>query len=274
MFKSRYVAKFPDARGFIPYSDEENHVWYRLYERQQRIIKDYACDTFLEGLDLLKFPEDRVPQVKEINHTLGNITGWGVHPVHAIIPAEEFFTLLSQKKFPAANFIRSPEEFDYVTEPDIFHEYFGHLPMLTCQTYADFMEHYGKIALASTEIERHYLARLYWFTVEFGLIQTAGKVKNYGGGILSSPSEAIYAVDSEIPERRPFQDGLSALRTPYRIDILQPIYYILNSFSDLYDLLRDPSHLLRLVGKAITLGDYAPTFPPVEDSSQPEDALC
>lgn len=270
MFKSNYVAKFPDAQGDIHYDESENGVWHDLFCRQRSIVKDLACDTFLEGLDIIQFPENRVPQLKEINAALGRATGWGVHPVAAIIPADEFFTLLAQRKFPAANFIRRREDFDYITEPDIFHEYFGHLPMLTDPTYADFMAKYGEMALKASEMERHYLARLYWFTVEFGLINTPAGMRNYGGGILSSPSETVYAIRSDVPERRPLSNVLETLRTPYRIDILQPIYYVIDSFSALYKLLNP--ELLDLIHEAHQLGDYPPAYPPLDETQH--DIVC
>ncbi len=264
MFKSKYIAKFPDENGIIHYNDKENLVWNKLYTRQLNIVEQYACDAFLQGLDILKFATDRVPQVKEINAALGNTTGWSVEPVEALIPAVQFFTLLANRKFPAANFIRSIEDFNYVTEPDIFHEYFGHLPVLTHQAFADFMEQYGKFALNASEADRPYLARLYWFTVEFGLLKTDKGIKNYGGGILSSPEETVYAVDSDSPERRSLSDILSVLRTPYRVDMMQAVYYVADAFEELYQLLNDD--LFDLIQEARSLGDFEPTFPlPRED---------
>lgn len=270
MFKSKYEAKFPDTSGVIHYDDEENLVWHDLYQRQLNIVQNYASQHFLDGIDILSFPIDRVPQVHEINKTLGSITGWGVEPVSAIIPAQHFFTLLSERRFPAANFIRRREDFNYITEPDIFHEYFGHLPMLTDPVYANFMEQYGKMALKANDIERHYLAKLYWFTVEFGLIETPQGYRNYGGGILSSPEETVYAIDSDEPERRALDDGLAALRTPYRIDMLQRIYYVINDYSELYKLLNDD--LFSLIQQAQILGDFAPTFPLPEEGQ--EGVMC
>ena len=140
-------------------------------------------------------------------------TGWSVVPVPAMIKPEQFFELLANKKFPAATFIRTPEDLDYLQEPDIFHEFFGHCPMITYQPFADFMQTYGKLALLAKTEHRSFLSRLFWFTVEFGLIQTDQGVRCYGGGILSSKNETVYAVESDIPQRKPF-DLIEVLRTP------------------------------------------------------------
>jgi phenylalanine-4-hydroxylase len=200
-----------------------------------------------------------------------DMTGWSVAPVEALISFEHFFELLANKQFPAASFIRVPEELDYLQEPDIFHELFGHCPMLTDPTFADFTHEYGKLGLHATPKERAYLARLYWFTVEFGLIQTAQGLKIYGGGILSSYGETLYALDSDIPERKPF-DILTMLRTPYRYDIMQTIYYVLNSLDDLYQIMQQD--LKALIQQAITMGMLPPTFPPVKIEVEEEVRSC
>lgn len=255
---SAYVALKPDAEGYINYSDTENHTWQFLYNRQIHLIQTHACMEFLMGIDELKLASDRVPQLAEVNQSLEHATGWGVTAVPALISLKEFFKLLANKKFPAATFIRRPEEIDYLQEPDIFHELFGHCPMLTNRHYADFTEHYGKMAMQATSEQQRLLARLYWFTVEFGLIQTARGPLPYGGGILSSNSETIYAVESNLPQRKPF-DLMTVLRTPYRIDQLQTIYFVINSLEDLYQLLS--LDLLSLCDMAQDLGDFPPSFP-------------
>ena len=175
---------------------------------------------------------------------------------------EEFFSLLANRKFPCATFIRTPEDLDYIQEPDIFHELFGHCPLLAYQPYADFSQKYGEIALKATPEQRLFLGRLYWFTVEFGLIKTDAGNRIYGGGILSSKEETIYSLESTIPERRAFGNGLDALRTPYRIDMLQTIYYVIESFDCLYKLLEND--ILGLITEAQSLGEFEPTFPPVD----------
>ncbi len=251
-----YIAKQADANGHVAYTPEENAVWQTLIERQLPIVKKYACDEYLSGLEKLALPHDRVPQCHEITATLEALTGWGVEPVPALISFERFFWLLANKRFPAATFIRRREELDYLQEPDIFHEIFGHCPLLTLPNYAAFMQHYGQIGLAATPKERTLLARLFWFTIEFGLIQTPNGLRAYGGGILSSISETIYAITSEIPERKLFS-VMDTLRTPYRIDIIQPLYFILNDFNTLYRLV--DLDLMQWVRDAMRENEPGPT---------------
>ncbi|GAB4392875.1 MAG: phenylalanine 4-monooxygenase [Gammaproteobacteria bacterium] len=253
-----YVAKKPDENGFINYDATENAVWHDLYKRQITIVHRYACSEYTQGLTTLNLTTDRIPQCSEINQKLQQTTGWQVEPVPALIPHDYFFKLLSQRKFPAATFIRRREEFNYIQEPDIFHEYFGHCPMLTNPIYADFMHAYGHLGL-NTRNPQHQqlLARLYWFTVEFGLIQTPQGKLCYGGGILSSPEETVYAIDSDIPKRLAF-NLLDVLRTPYRIDIKQPIYFVINDFEELYDLIRQD--ITQLLEQAIALGEFEPCY--------------
>lgn len=254
-----YQTKVPDERGVIPYSEEEHSVWSDLYARQIRIIEDRVCQPFLDGLDMLKLPSERIPQPAEVSAVLRKRTGWEVAPVPALINFDRFFKLLSEKRFPAASFIRSRDDMDYLQEPDIFHEIFGHATMLTHQAFADFTEAYGKAGVRASKEDRVFLARLYWFTVEFGLLQTPRGIRICGGGIASSPGETGYALESSEPLRRPF-DPLDVLRTPYRIDIFQPVYYILDRLDDLFHLAGED--LLGLIRQARVLGEFTPTFPP------------
>jgi len=256
---SKYEAKVPDDNGIIPYSDEEHAIWAELYARQMEIIPNRVCDEFLTGLEALNLPRERIPQPGEVSEVLMEKTGWQVAPVPALINFDRFFKLLSERKFPAASFIRTREEMDYLQEPDIFHEIFGHTAMLTHQAFADFTEAYGKAGVHASKEERVFLARLYWFTVEFGLLSTPGGIRIYGGGIASSPGETVYAVESPQPIRRPF-DPIDALRTPYRIDIYQTVYYVLDRMDDLFGLAG--TDLLGLIRKARALGEFAPTYPP------------
>ncbi len=256
---SSYQARIPDERGVIPYSDEEHSVWADLYARQMDIIQGRVCQPFLDGLELLNLPAERIPQPAEVSAVLRERTGWEVAPVPALINFDRFFKLLSEKRFPAASFIRSRDDIDYLQEPDIFHEIFGHTTMLTHQAFADFTEAYGKAGLRASKQERVFLARLYWFTVEFGLLQTSQGVRICGGGIASSPGETEYALESPEPIRRPF-DPLDVLRTPYRIDVFQPVYYILDRLDDLFEL--SGKDLLALIRQAIVLGEFTPTYPP------------
>lgn len=256
---SRYEAKNVDEHGLIDYSPEEDQVWSELYARQMALLPERACQAFLDGLDALQLPADRVPQARDLSERLHDLTGWVIEPVPALINFDRFFDLLSRKRFPAASFIRHREDMDYLQEPDIFHEIFGHATMLTNPAMADFTYAYGQAGMAASKADRVLLARLYWFTVEFGLLQTPQGVRIYGGGIASSPGETHYAIDSDEPIRRPF-DPIDALRTPYRIDIYQPVYYILNQLDDLFELAEQD--LLGLIRQARALGEFTPTFPP------------
>ncbi len=254
---SKYIAKQADHNGFIPYTDEENAIWHDLIVRQNKLVEKYACQEYLDGLQILNMSEHEIPQPKTISARLYQATGWQVEAVPALISYHRFFELLAERKFPAASFIRTREELDYLQEPDIFHEYYGHCPMLTEPVYADFMQKYGAISINADPRDHARLARLYWFTVEFGLINTAAGVKCYGGGILSSAQETVYAIESELPARKPL-DFLEALRTPYRIDILQPIYFVINDYQALFESLN--VDLFALINKARELGEYPPKF--------------
>lgn len=248
MNKHIYVAKQPDSKGYIHYTDEEHSVWETLYARQVPIVETRACQAYLDGLETLDLPKHRVPQCSDVSAALTQATGWSVVPVKALISFEEFFQLLATRHFPAASFIRIREELDYLQEPDIFHEIFGHCPLLTHPDFANFTEAFGKIGLQASQKDKARLARLYWFTAEFGLINN----KIYGAGILSSKSETIYAAESTDPKRVPF-DMLTALRTPYRYDIIQTIYYVIEDFGMLHRIVE--SDLMHLLEKAKSLGD-------------------
>ena len=254
-----YVAKEPDKNGLFHYTNEENRVWHDLYERQINVIKNRACREYCEGIEKLAMPQDRIPQCHEMSAALRDATGWAVEPVPALIPDEQFFSLLAHKKFPAATFIRRRDEFDYLQEPDLFHEFFGHCPLLTEPACADFMQRYGEIAVRATQEERKLLGRLYWFTIEFGLIKTAEGLRIYGGGILSSPKEAVLALEGQDAERKPFV-LLDVLRTPFRIDIVQPIYYVIDDYRKLYDVIN--TDIIAAIHQAQALGEFEPLFSP------------
>jgi len=258
--QTKYVSRLPDASGLIPYTDAENAIWAELFARQRLAIRGKACDEFMQGLDLLGLPEQRVPQLGEVSAKLKRETGWEVAYVPALIPFSEFFALLADRKFPAATFVRTREELDYLQEPDIFHEIFGHTPLLTNRYFADFTHNYGKLGLAASREDRVFLARMYWFTVEFGLMQKPGEaLRIYGGGILSSIGETEYAFNGEAAQRRPF-DIVDALRTPYRIDIMQPLYYVIEDLRQLFEMTQ--RDIMGLVKQARGLGLHPPLFPP------------
>lgn len=262
---SKYVSKQPDEKGFIEWSDEENAIWAELVARQLKCIEGKACDEYMHGLEALNFPQDRIPQIPELNAALKAKTGWEVAPVPALINFDKFFALLADKKFPVATFIRSREDFDYLQEPDIFHEIFGHCAMLTNPDFAEFTHVYGELGQKADKKDRVWLARLYWFTVEFGLMQTKDGLRIYGGGILSSPAETEYAFASDVPERKPL-DVVDVLRTPYRIDIMQPIYFMINEIKDLYKIAH--MDIMEQIKKAQALGLHDPKYPPKEDQAE------
>jgi phenylalanine-4-hydroxylase len=265
-FISRYKAHIPDNKGLVNYSAEENKIWSILFERQMKLLSGRACDEFLLGLQSLELRADSIPQLPELNQRLKEKAGWQVAPVAALIPVREFFELLAQKKFPAATFIRHEDELDYIQEPDIFHEIFGHCPMLTDPVYGKFVYDYARMVLTLPEAEWPLLQRMFWFTVEFGLIQTAKGLRVYGGGILSSISELVYSVESDIPLRARF-DPVQVLRTSHRIDILQPLYFVIDHYQALYDFLS--SNITTLLERAKVLGDFPPLFTPVVAPDNP-----
>lgn len=231
-----YLAKKPDKNGFVNFTPEENDVWKALYTRQTLLVQNRACEEFLRGIEKLKLNPHKIPQLAEVSQELKNNTGWQVVPVEALISFKEFFDLLAQRCFPAATFIRRMQDLDYLKEPDIFHEVFGHCTLLTHAPFANFTERIGILGKNMNKEERVMLARLYWFTVEFGLINTQAGLRIYGGGILSSKGESIYALESTVPVRESF-DLLTILRTPYRYDEMQKKYFIINSFDEIYNLI-------------------------------------
>ena len=259
MKTSKYKSKSADRNGFIHWTGTEHRIWKQLFTNQIEALQGRACNEYIAGIKKLRMPAERIPQLCEIDKVLKEETGWKTAMVPALIGFEEFFTLLANKKFPVATFIRSMEDYSYLQEPDIFHEIFGHCPMLTNPYFAEFTERYGRLGLAATPKQRVFLARLYWFTVEFGLLQTEQGLRIYGGGILSSVEETKYALESDKPERNPLE-LLNVLRTPYRIDILQTNYFIINNLSELTEF--KENDIMNAVEKAMELGLFEPTYPP------------
>ncbi|CAH7452216.1 Phenylalanine-4-hydroxylase [Vibrio chagasii] len=258
---TQYHSKPVSQEGWVEWSLEEDAIWHDLVKRQLDVIDDRACEAYLHGLTLLELPLDRVPQLPEINKVLKETTGWQVQPVPALIDFDRFFDLLANKRFPVATFLRTRDEFDYLQEPDFFHEIFGHCAMLTNPDFAAFTEQYGKLGQAATSKQRGYLARLYWFTVEFGLVKEGDRLKIYGGGILSSPAETNYALEGDMAVRERF-DLQTVLRTPYRIDIMQPKYYVINDLAELFQISQE--NLLQQADLAIEAGLLPPLFEPKE----------
>ncbi|TSB01613.1 phenylalanine 4-monooxygenase [Sphingorhabdus contaminans] len=208
----------------------DNHrMWDRLFTRQSELLPGRAADAFLRGIDMLKLSNSGIPDYRELNARLEAATGWTVVAVPGLVPDAVFFDHLANRRFPAGNFIRSPLQMDYLQEPDIFHDVFGHVPMLTDPVFADYMVAYGKGGLRSLRFGAlHHLARLYWYTVEFGLIEQPDGLRIYGAGIVSSYAESIFALDDPSPNRIDF-DLVRIMRTHYRIDDFQQNYFVIPS---------------------------------------------
>lgn len=217
------------------YTPAEHQVWMTLYERQAKLLPGRACDAFLKGLDALDLHRGGIPDFERINEELFRLTGWRVVAVPGLVPDDVFFDHLANRRFPAGQFIRKPDELDYLQEPDVFHDVFGHVPMLTDPTFGDYMAAYGRGGLrALGRGQLHNLARLYWYTVEFGLLETSEGLRIYGAGIVSSRAESIFALDDPSPNRIGF-DLERVMRTPYRIDDFQQAYFVVPSLQALLD---------------------------------------
>lgn len=217
------------------FTQEEHDRWDRLYERQCRLLPGRACDEYLEGLKLLSLSKSGIPNFDTLSDDLEKLTGWRVVAVPDLVPDDVFFDHLANKRFPAGNFIRSEENLDYLQEPDIFHDVFGHVPMLTNPVFSDYMQAYGKGGQRANGMGvLKNLARLYWYTVEFGLINTAEGMRIYGAGIVSSKSESIYCLESQSPNRLHF-DLERLMKTDYIIDDFQQTYWVISSFEELLE---------------------------------------
>jgi phenylalanine-4-hydroxylase len=255
---TKYVAKQPDETGRINYTAQEDSVWRDLVAQQQPSVDKFMAQPFLDGQRKLALSTDRVPQCVEISETLRDLTGWKVEPVPALIGFKQFFKMLSESTFPAASFIRSRDDFDYIEEPDIFHEIYGHTPLLTDVRFAKFSQAIGETGMLCEKTDYAWLIRLYWFTVEFGLIREGAGTKALGSGLASSPGELTYSVHDQSVVRKPF-DVIDILRTPYRIDINQPIYFVLDNVEQLLEASK--RDLIRDIKDAKALGLHAPTYP-------------
>ncbi len=222
-------------QGWDRYSDAEHHLWIELYERQAGLLPGRACDPFLSGLEALDLHRSGIPDFQRVNHELMALTGWTVVAVPGLVPDAVFFDHLANRRFPAGQFIRPADQLDYLQEPDIFHDVFGHVPMLTDPIFADYMQAYGRGGLRALGLgQLHHLARLYWYTVEFGLLATPDGLRIYGAGIVSSYAETVFALESNSPNRLGF-DLARVMRTPYRIDDFQQAYFAIPSFRTLLD---------------------------------------
>jgi phenylalanine-4-hydroxylase len=218
------------------FSADEHANWDRLFARQTAMLPGRAADAFMRGIDVLKLSRPGIPDYLELNARLMAATGWQIVAVPGLVPDDVFFDHLANRRFPAGNFIRTPEQLDYLQEPDVFHDVFGHVPMLADPVFADYMVAYGKGGLRSLGFGAlDHLARLYWYTVEFGLIQQPDGLRIYGAGILSSYAESIFALDDPSPNRIAF-DLLRVMRTHYRIDDFQQSYFVISSIDQLLNV--------------------------------------
>jgi phenylalanine-4-hydroxylase len=245
-----YTRARPDytcEQNFAAYKAADHDTWRKLYSRQTALLPGLAAQAFIDLLPQLDAAQG-IPRFEDINARLLPATGWQLVGVPGLIPEVPFFTLLANRKFPVTDWIRTPAEMDYVVEPDIFHDLFGHVPLLFDSTYANYIQAYGNAALKAHALEQgaascaravEHLSRLYWYTIEFGLLRQAGGVKAYGAGILSSPGELPHSVNSSDPQRMLLRNDVELLQcmaSTYKIDTYQSRYFVIDSFSDLLRL--------------------------------------
>lgn len=244
------------------YTAQEHATWDRLFARQSAQLPGRACAAFLRGLDVLHLSRPGIPDFAELSERLAALTGWRVVAVPGLVPDAVFFDHLAHRRFVAGRFIRRPDQLDYLEEPDVFHDVFGHVPLLADPAYADYMQAYGEGGLRSLRFDAlHRLARLYWYTVEFGLIEEADGLRLFGAGIVSSHGESIFALDDPSPNRIAF-DLMRVMRTHYRIDDYQQSYFVIPSFAALLD--------------ATVAVDFAPVYAALEalDDLAPDAVLA
>jgi phenylalanine-4-hydroxylase len=230
-----YVIEQPCSR----YTREDHALWRALFDRQAALLRGRACDEYLHGLNGLGVAADGIPEFSRLSDTLGKATGWSLVAVPGLVPDKIFFEHLANRRFPVTWWIRKPGQMDYLQEPDVFHDLYGHVPLLMNPVFGDYMQAYGMGGVKADRLgEIAHLARLYWYTVEFGLIHDgSGGLRIYGSGILSSKAESIYCLESAGPNRVGF-DLLRVMRTRYRIDTFQKTYFVIDSFAQLFDATR------------------------------------
>lgn len=218
------------------YTAAEHAVWRTLYERQASLLPGRACDEYLAGMEALPIGADQIPDFRRLSDILMRRTGWQLVAVPGLVPPEVFFDHLANRRFPAGQFIRRPDQLDYIEEPDVFHDVFGHVPMLMHPVLADYLQAYGKGGLRAQRLGAlEQLSRVYWFTVEFGLVAQRQGLRIYGAGIVSSFAETRFALEDKSPNRLTFYLP-RVMRTRYRIDDFQETYFVLNSLDDLLHL--------------------------------------
>lgn len=220
-------------QGWENYTQDEHAVWDLLFERQAKLLPGRASEAFLRGLDVLKLSKPGIPDFEELSERLMKLTGWQVVAVPGLVPDDVFFDHMANRRFVAGNFIRTRDQLDYLQEPDVFHDVFGHVPMLADPRFADYLEAYGRGGLRAMEFGAlKQLSRLYWYTVEFGLIDEPEGLRIYGSGIVSSSAESLFSLEDPSPNRIAF-DLKRVMRTDYRIDDFQQNYFVIPSFDEL-----------------------------------------
>ncbi len=232
---SKCDARYVVTQDCSSYTGEQHALWRKLYQRQARLLPGRACELFIESLSKLD-AADGIPHLERTNEALHRATGWRLVAVPGLIPDLTFFEHLSERRFPVTVWLREPQEFDYIVEPDIFHDFFGHVPLLFNAVFADHLQQFGKGGLKALRLDAlKYLARLYWYTVEFGLIQGPQGLRAYGAGILSSGGEIAYCLSSAKP-RRIMLDAERTMRTLYKIDSYQETYFVIRDYQHLFDV--------------------------------------
>lgn len=229
---SRAAIDYSVEQDWSAYTAADHALYRRLFERQSKLVPKYACPEWISaiaGLDAAR----EIPRFDHVSQELKKQTGWEIVAVPGLIPDDAFFTHLANRRFPVTVWLRKPEEFDYIAEPDVFHDFFGHVPLLFDRTYADHLHEYGKGGLKAMRLDAvTMLARLYWYTIEFGLMQTSSGVRAYGAGLLSSGGELAYCVEDPHPRRLPFELE-RVMRSEYLIDRYQETYFVIDSFEHL-----------------------------------------
>ncbi|WP_296175947.1 phenylalanine 4-monooxygenase [uncultured Brevundimonas sp.] len=239
------AADWTIPQNWAAYTDVEHETWNTLYARQMKILPGRACEAYMRGLDALDLNMGGIPDFEVMNPKLQALTGWTVVCVPGLVPDDVFFDHLANRRFVSGQFIRKPDQLDYLQEPDIFHDVFGHVPMLTDPDFAAYMEAYGKGGQRAQSLGMlKNLARLYWYTVEFGLMKEAEGLRIYGAGIVSSATESVFSLEDASPNRLGF-DLERVMKTLYRIDDFQQVYFVIDSIEKL---------------KEVTLRDFGPIY--------------
>ncbi len=227
------AADWTIPQGWAAYTAEEHATWDKLFARQAKLLPGRASSAYLKGLEALRLSESGIPNFEELSERLMKLTGWQVVAVPGLVPDDVFFDHMANRRFVAGNFIRRPDQLDYIQEPDVFHDVFGHVPMLADPVFADYLEAYGRGGMRALELGAlKQLGRLYWYTVEFGLVEEDEGLRIYGAGIVSSSAESVFALESDSPNRLRF-DMQRVMRTEYRIDDFQQNYFVIPSFEAL-----------------------------------------